>query len=72
MNMDPCYDGGDCCDSTCNKIKYPDRCGIALNSTFNLDTLGDRIWNCTDKVSPGDPRSTYIHRPGCFVHELMC
>eukprot|EP01051_Picozoa_sp_SAG22_P001731 SAG22_NODE_71_length_22540_cov_8.918052_15_plen_1445_part_00 len=49
LNVDPCYDGGDCCATTCDTSRFPERCGVALNSTLELETLGQRVWNCTDK-----------------------
>jgi hypothetical protein len=47
LNLDPCYDGGDCCASTCNSRKYPTRCGMLINATTgeNIPEVG---YNCTD------------------------
>eukprot|EP01043_Picozoa_sp_COSAG02_P035235 COSAG02_NODE_2510_length_8629_cov_2.483236_3_plen_1353_part_00 len=47
LNLDPCYDGGDCCASTCNTRKYPHRCGILQNGSTG-ESIPDAGYNCTD------------------------
>ena len=47
LNIDPCYDGGDCCASTCNSRKYPARCGMLMNATDG-EPIPDLGYNCTD------------------------
>ncbi len=47
LNLDPCYDGGDCCASTCNTRKYPHRCGILQNGSTG-ESIPDVGYNCTD------------------------
>ena len=47
LNLDPCYDGGDCCASTCNVRKYRDRCGILQNGSTG-ESIPGAGYNCTD------------------------
>ena len=51
LNFDPCYDGGDCCASTCNVRKYPMRCGMLMNETSG-DLIPNKGYNCTDHWAP--------------------
>jgi hypothetical protein len=56
LNVEPCYDGGDCCGTSCVIGAYPERCGLTLNDTANRQSTAaqhsvgdsDAAYNCTD------------------------
>jgi hypothetical protein len=49
LNVEPCFDGGDCCESTCDHRKYPQRCGVVLAMSSNV--TAQRKYDCVDQFA---------------------